>query len=141
MLYTCQGGAISITCRTSADVLRWIITLLHNDSQPHNQRTFVRQLSYLGTLQMEQPIITALTILNVSRSLNDTSPLPLISTISTGNTTVDLNGTVITCSGETTGLLPVTDTIEIILIGNNSGSLNNSMLVMVHYDNIYFQNT
>ena len=124
---------MSVTCRTSADVLRWIITLLHNDSQPHNQRTFVRQLSYLGTLQIEQPIITALTILNVSRSLNDTSPLPLISIISTGNTTVDLNGTVITCSGEMMGLLPVTDTTEIILIGNNSGSLNNSTLVMVHY--------
>lgn len=122
VLYACHGGAMTVTCSTSAELLRWNITLLHSDSF-NNQRIFVRDLSYIGTAIMATPISTALTILNISRSLNTSSPLPLISTIFTNNTTTDLNGTVMTCSGTPLRSSEVYS-VEVILIGNNTGNIN-----------------
>ena len=119
-LYVCHGGAMMVTCRTSADILRWNVTL------PLSQRTFVRRLTYIGTIQMEAPIITAMTTLNISRSLNNSSPLPLVSIISTDNTTADLNGTVITCTAQSRVELLTTDSVEITVIHMNSGNIDNS---------------
>ena len=123
---------MSVTCSTNADLLQWNITL-RNDP-PNNQRTFERDLSYFGTAKMALPISTALTTLNVSRSLNKSSPLPLISTISTDNTTIDVNGTVITCSPVSGCIGTVitcsesafleTDSVEIFLVENSIGSSN-----------------
>ena len=115
---------MTVTCSTSADLIRWNITV----PLLQNQRTFERQLSYIGTIRMAAPIITTLTILNVSRALNSSSPLPLISTISTDNTTADLNGTIMTCSGLDRELL-ATASVEIILVGNKGGKINNSRLI------------
>ena len=81
---------MSVTCCTSADISYWNVT--------HAQRTFERQFSYIGTVQMEEPIMITLTTLNASRFLNNGSPLPLISALSTNSSKADLNGTIITSS-------------------------------------------
>ena len=78
-----------VTCSTSADILRWNVTVPLSQTR----RVFQRQLSHIGTIQMVMPIMTALTTLNVSRSLNNSWPLPLVSTIFTDNATADLNRT------------------------------------------------
>jgi hypothetical protein len=70
---------MSVTCHTSADLLHWNVTL----RQPSPQRTFERILSHIGTIRMEAPI--NLTTLRIIRSLNSSSSLPLISTITTEN--------------------------------------------------------
>ena len=118
---------MSVTCRTSTDLLQWNVTLRY----PSPQRTFERTLSHRGTIQMERPIITNLTTLSVSRSLDNSS---LISTISTDNVTTDLNGTVITCSGKIpmmTGLL-ATENIEVIItrMMNIRNRINNGRYVI-----------
>ena len=120
---------MSVTCSTSAELLRWNITLLHSDSF-NNQRTYIRDLSYIGTAIMATPISTALTILKISRSLNTSSPLPLISTIFTDNATTDLNGTVMTCSETPLRSSEVLACVEVILIGNNTGNVNSRFIVM-----------
>ena len=74
-------------------------------------------------------MMTNLTTLNITRSLDNSSHLPLISTISTNNVTTDLNGTVITCSGTSlmTGLLASENVEVIILTGmtNIRSKINN----------------
>ena len=126
---------MSVTCRTSADLLHWNITLLHLSPQ----RMFERTLSYIGTIQMEAPIVTNLTTLYVSRSLNSSSPLPLVSTIFTNNVTTDLNGIMITCSGMSTmmGLL-ATENVDVIIIGmtNIRSRINNGRHVHAHNINL-----
>ena len=125
---------MSVTCRTSADLLHWNITLHHSSAQ----RMFLRTLSYIGTIQMETPIITNLTTLYVSRSLNISSPLPLVSMISTDNVTTDLNGTMITCSGISmmTGLSAIaTDNVEVIILTgmtNIRSRINNGRYILTH---------
>ena len=116
-----------VTCRTSADVLRWNVTVPLSQTQT----MFERQLTYIGTIRMETPISTALTTLNVSRSLNDNSSLPLISMISTDNATTDLNGTIMICSGGSrlNRELLATASVEIILVGNKNGNINNSRFI------------
>ena len=120
---------MSVTCSTSGDLLHWNVT--------HAQRTSARHLSYIGTVQMEEPIIITLTTLNVSRSLNNSLPLPLISMIFTNNSNVDLNGTMITCSGLSYTQLLATDSVEIFLVGNNGASINNSMFISKILSSIY----
>ena len=137
VLYVCHGGAMSVTCRTSADLLQWNVTLRH----PSPQRMFERTLSAnFGTIRMEQPIITNLTTLSISRSLDNSSHLPLISTISTDNVTTDLNGTVITCSGISMMMeLPATDNVEVIILTgmrNIRNIINNGRHVHTHNINI-----
>ena len=127
---------MSVTCRTSADLLQWNVTLLH----PSPQRTFERTLSKFGTILMEVPILTNLTILYVSRSLDSSSPLPLVSTISTDNVTTDLNGTVITCSGMSRmmGLLATDrDNVEIIIttgMRNIRSRINNGRYIILTHN-------
>ena len=116
VLYVCHGGAMSVMCSTNASLLQWNITLLHNDPLL-NQRIFTRDLSYVGTAVMAKPISLALTTLNVSRSLNNNSTLPLVSMISTDNATADLNGTIITCLAPGT-LASNSTSVEIFLVGN-----------------------
>ena len=125
VLYACQGGPMTAKCSTNANLLRWNVTLLHNDSVL-DQRTFIRTLSRMGTAMAASPISTALTTLNISRSLNESSPLPLISMISTDNTSTDLNGTVITCSA--VGTL-INARLVIFLFGNNIGSINSRFML------------
>ena len=122
VLYVCHGGAMSVTCSTSADILQWNVTLLH----PSPQRMFERTLSNIGTIQMEAPIITNLTTLRITRSLYNRS---LISTISTDNATTDLYGTVIACSELSYTQLLATDSVEILLVGNNSGSVTTGIII------------
>ena len=110
---------MSVTCSTSRDILHWNVTCA--------QRTFVRQVSYIGTIQMEEPIRITLTTLYVSRSLDNSSSLSLMSTLSTNSSKADLKGTMITCSGLSYTQLLATDSVEILLVGNNSGSVYTGM--------------
>ena len=89
---------------------------------------------------MEQPIITNLTTLSVSRSLDNSSNLPLVSTISTNNVTTDLNGTMITCLGKSRmmGLL-ATENVEVIIttgMTNIRNIINNGRHVHTYNINI-----
>ena len=127
ILHACHGGAMMVTCKTSAEVLRWNI----NIPLSQTQRMFERQLTYIGTIQMEAPIITASTTLNVSRSLNNSSSFPLISVVSTDNATADLNGTIMTCLALSRMNREVlaTASVEIILVRNKRGNINNSKCI------------
>jgi hypothetical protein len=130
VLYVCHGGAMSVTCSTSADLLHWNVALLH----PSPQRTFERILTYIGTIRMETPIMTNLTTLRITRSLDSSSSLPLVSTITTENVTTDLNGTMITCSGMLNMMIGplATENVEVILIGiqKNRSRINNGKFVL-----------
>ena len=124
---------MSVTCSTSAGLLHWNVTLRH----PSAQKMFERTLSAnFGTIRMEQPIITNLTTLSVSRSLDNSSSLPLVSTISTNNVTTDLNGTMITCLGMSLmmGLL-ATENVEVIIttgMTNIRSRINNGRHIHTH---------
>ena len=124
-----QTFIFSVGHPTSAEVLQWDVIIPHS-----TQGTFRRSLSYIGTLQMAIPISTALTTLYVSQSLDNSSSLPLISMISTGNTTADLNGTVITCSGlrSRPSQLLAFESVEIIVIRNNSDNVNSRFMLKDH---------
>jgi formyltetrahydrofolate synthetase len=96
---------------------------------------------------METPIMTNLTTLRITRSLDSSSSLPLVSTISTDNVTTDFNGTMITCSGMSimTGLL-ATENVELILIGiqNIRSKINNGRFVLttlVLFMKLYYYHT
>ena len=65
-----------------------------------------------------------LTTLYISRSVNESLSLSLMSTMSTLNTTADLNGTVITCSSETFGQSLANASLLLILARNNSGNVS-----------------
>ena len=116
---------MSVTCSTNGDILHWNVT--------HAQRTSVslRQFSYIGNVQMEEPIRIALITLNASRFLNNSSPLPLISTLSTNSSKADLNGAMITCSGLSYTQLLASDSVEILLVGNYSSSVNTGIFFTV----------
>ena len=98
-VYVCHGGTLNITCTTTAelDTLQWTAF------SPQYPTTFIRGLSKRGTAQPAQPLLTNLTTLYISRSLNETLSLPLMSTIFTDNATADLNGTIVTCLAVTAG--------------------------------------
>jgi hypothetical protein len=117
VLYACLGGTLSLKCNTSADTLRWIV------DSPQLPMVFSRGVTKLGTADMTTPISTTLTTLYISRSLNESSSLPLMSTMSTNNATADLNGTVITCTAEIAGQSLTNASLLIILAGNNSGNI------------------
>lgn len=121
--YVCQGGAMMVTCSTSADVLRWNVTVPLSQTQ----RVFERRLPHFSAIQIVTPIMTALTTLNVSKLLNNSWPLPLVSTISTNNATADLNGTTMTCSAASrmNREFLASASAEILLVGN-SGNIGNS---------------
>ena len=115
-----------VTCRTSADILRWNVTVPLSQTQ----RVFQRQLSHIGTIQMVMPIMTALTTLNVSRSLNNSWPLPLVSTIFTDNATADLNGTTMTCSAVSKlNGDQVLASVETLFVEHESGNIDNSRCI------------
>ena len=126
VLYVCLGGQLNVTCSTSADTLRWTV------ASPQHLMVFSRGVTKRGTAETATPISTNLIMLNISRSLNENSSLPLISTISTDNATADLNGTVITCSAETGGRSLANDSLQIILAGNNSGDINSGLSINVN---------
>ena len=89
-----------------------------------------RGVTKLGTSDMATPILTTLTTLYVSRSLNGSSSLPLMSTLSANNATADLNGTVITCAAETAGQSLTNASLLLILARNNSGNVNSGLFII-----------
>ena len=117
---------MTVTCSTSADLLRWNVTVPLSQTQ----RVFERSLPLSGKIQIVTPIMTALTTLNVSRLLNNSWPLPLVSMISTDNATADLNGTTMTCSAISmmNRELLESESAEILLVGN-SGNIDNSRYI------------
>ena len=127
VLYVCLRGQLNVTCSTSTDTLRWNIAI-------PQYPIFRRGLSKIGTADMTTPIPTNLTMLYVSRSLNDSSSLdlPLSSTIFTYNATADLNGTLITCSAEIAGESQANDSLQIILARNNSGNISSRLSINVN---------
>ena len=113
-------------CSTSADVLDWNVTV------PHYEKSWSRALSYIGTAEMATPITDPMNTtvnLYISRSLNETLALPLISTLSTHTVTVELNETVIICTGKTLRDNTVLGnaSVQVILIGDNDGNINSRL--------------
>ena len=131
VLYACLRRPLNVTCSTSADTLRWNVAM----ASPQYLTVFTRGLTKRGTGQSAQPISTNLTTLYISRSLNESSSLPLMSMILTDNATADLNGTIITCLAETGGQSLVNASLQIILTGNNNnngGNINSGLLINVN---------
>ena len=125
VLYVCLRGQLNVTCSTSADTLRWTV------ASPQHLMAFSRGVTKRGTAEMATPISTNLTIIYVSRSLNDSSSLSLMSTLSTDNATADLNETIIICSAEMGGESLYNASLQIILAGNNSGDINSRFPINV----------
>lgn len=122
----CLGGALNVKCSTSADTLEWNVTI------PYYQRSWSRTLSYVGTVEMATPITDPrnMTVnLHISRSLNETLALPLISILSTRTVTVELNETVIICTGKTLRDITIlgSASVQVILIGDNDGNINSRL--------------
>ena len=120
VLYVCLGGPLRTNCSVSFmaisgdTVLEWSITI------PSYQRTWRRTI--IGdTTTMAVPISVNLTTLNISRSL------PLNSMVFTDNTTTDLNGTMITCSGIDFNSGAMVSASVLILIGNSHGAVNSKL--------------
>ena len=122
VLYGCFGGPLRTNCNVSSmtindeTILEWNITI------PSYHTTQTR--SIIGdSMTMAPPILLNLTTLNISRSF------PLSSMIFTDNATADLNGTMITCSGQDFGSgVMASASVQIILIGNNHGAVNSTRL-------------
>ena len=114
----CLGAPLRTNCSVSSltiddeTILEWSIT---SPSYPTAQTR-----SIIGdSMTMAAPIPLNLTTLNISRSF------PLSSMLFTDNATADLNGTVITCSGQDFGSGAMASTsVQIILIGNSCGAAN-----------------
>ena len=94
MLYVCPGRALNVKCSTSADLLQWNVTI------PTYQRTWTRELSRVGKARTSEQISTSLTSLNVTRTLNNSLTLPLVSKIIADNVATDLNETEIVCQAK-----------------------------------------
>ena len=125
VLYVCLGGTLSVKCSTSADILRWTV----NVSRSQTPRVLRRGVTKLGTADTATTIPTTLTTLYVSRSLNESSSLPLMSTLSTDNATADLNETTITCSADMAGQSLANASLLIILARNISGNINCELFI------------
>ena len=122
----CLGGALNVKCSTSADKLEWNVTI------PYYEKLWSRTLSYIGTAEMATPITDSMNTtvnLHISRSLNETLALPLISILSTRTVTVELNKTVIICTGKTLRDNTVlgSASVQVILIGDNDGNVNSRL--------------
>ena len=117
----CLGGPLKTNCSVSSMtindelVLKWTVTI------PSYQRTWIRSIIY-DSMTMAPPVLLNLTNLNISRSF------PLSSMIFTDNATADLNGTMITCSGQDFGSVAMASaSVQIILIGNYHGAVNSRL--------------
>ena len=94
VVYVCPGGQLKVTCKSNSSLIEWNVTV------PLYQRSWIRTLSYIGTAQRTTPIqIDETTMFNISRSLDETMPLPLISVILSDNVTASVNKTIISCTG------------------------------------------
>ncbi len=97
----CPGGRLILTCSTNANLMQWSVTV------PYYGATKTRSLQFSGTAQRATPIVIGSTTFNISRRLNESLILPLVSTIVTDGTTANINGTLVICSeiGTSTRLL------------------------------------
>ena len=118
--YVCPGGQLTLTCNANASFLEWSVTV------PHYQITKTRLLSNTGTAKRRAPIIINSTTFNITRNIDESLNLPLISMISTDNVTARLNGTVIGCSeiliGEIDMIITLSTSIHIINDGAGHGT-------------------
>ena len=111
----CLGGRLELTCSTNASLMQWSVTV------PRYELTETRRLQYSGTARRATSIIIGSITFNISRTLDESMALPLISTIITNSVTTDINGTLVNCSelGTNTQL-----TTRIHIIGSESKSIN-----------------
>ena len=128
VLYVCSGGPLRTSCSVSSmtitdeTILEWNIT---SPSYPTQTRSIIGDNTHgNSTTVMTAPIsVNSWTTLNISRSF------PLSSIIFTDNATVDLNGSVITCTGQDFGseaMALLAASVLIILIGNSHHGAVNS---------------
>ena len=123
----CLGGPLRTNCNVSSMIindetlLEWSIT---SPSHPTAQTRSIVGDSTHGdnTIVMVTSILVNLTTLNISRSF------PLSSMIFTSNATADLNGTMITCSGQDFGSGAMASaSVQIILFGSNHRAVNSRL--------------
>ena len=114
-------------CSTNAAKLEWNVTI------PHYGRSWSRELSYLGTAEMATPIepMDMAITLHISRSLNESLVLPLVSMITTHTVTIELNKTVIRCDGKSLRDDAVlgSASVQLILIGDSDGRINSRFMM------------
>ena len=88
MIYICPGGQLNVTCKSNVSLIRWNVTV------PQYQQLWSRDLSYTGTARTTTPLQMDETIvINISRTLDETLALPLISVMLSDNVTASINGT------------------------------------------------
>ena len=93
MVYACPGGQLNVTCKSNASLIRWNVTV------PQYRKLWIRGLSYIGAARRTTPIqIDETTVINISRTLDVTLALPLISVMLSDNVTASINGTSISCT-------------------------------------------
>lgn len=90
--HVCPGGRLVLICSTNASLMQWSVTV------PRYDTTETRLLQYSGTAQRTTPIMIGLITFNISRMLDESLTLPLVSTIISNGVTTDVNGTVVICT-------------------------------------------
>ena len=119
ILYVCPGGPLTINCSTNADLLEWNITIPGSHPR-YITKSFQDGLNELKTVQVYNDILRISLI---------REPSPLISTVSANNATVDLNGTLIICSGFSfIGTEASSASVRLKLVGSNGGNVNSKDL-------------
>ena len=119
ILYVCPGGPLTINCSTNADLLEWNITI---PSHPRN----IRKSFQGGIHELLKTVQVYNNILCISLIRE---PSPLISVVSADNATVDLNGTLIICSGLSfIGTEASSASVQLKLVGSNGGNVNSKDL-------------
>ena len=127
VLYVCSGGPLRTNCCVSSltindeTLLEWSITSpSHSTAQT---RSIIGDSTHGdNTTVMVRSILVNLTTLNISRSFL------LSSMIFTSNATADLNGTMITCSGQDFGSGAMASaSVQIILLGSNHRAVNSRL--------------
>ena len=84
---------MNVTCKSNASFIRWNVTV------PQYQQSWSRVLSYIGRVRRTTPLqIDETTVINISRTLDETLALPLISVMLSDNVTASINGTSISCT-------------------------------------------
>ena len=88
----CTGERLVLTCSTNASLMQWSVTV------PRYGTTETRLLQYSGTAQRATPIVIGSITFDISRMLDESLTLPLVSTIISDGVTTDVNGTMVICS-------------------------------------------
>ena len=123
-LSVCPGTQLSFRCNTNLTYLEWNVTVFQLGT-PHSRTLLVFSTSFFTF-----PLFVNGHSFRVTRD-SASGALPIISTLTVEDATVDLNGTTIHCTEERSP--PTTEALSSTLVA--SIHINTPNLSMLHYNN------